>query len=70
MALRVPASAVLGEALRSRRDETFERALGRAVRRNGGTYADYVGLISRIRERAQADKTDIRVAARALAGHA
>ncbi|HEY7588879.1 MAG TPA: hypothetical protein VIB49_09085 [Thermoplasmata archaeon] len=69
MALDVPASEVLEKALRSKHDETFEKALGRAIRDLGGTYADYVELISRVRERAQASKVDLRAAARTLAGH-
>lgn len=69
MALRAPEADVLREALRSKHDETFERALGRAVRRNGGTYADYLQLISRLRDKASADRVDVRTAAKDLTAH-
>jgi len=69
VALREPAEEILEEALRSRHDETFERALGRAVRHHGGAYADYVELMSRVRERARTEKIDMKKAARHLADH-
>lgn len=69
MALREPVEEILEEALRSRHDETFERALGRAVRNHGGTYADYVELMSRVRERARTEKIDVKEAAHRLADH-
>jgi len=38
-----------------RKDETFERALGKALRRRGLSFEDYVGLMSMIRDRAWRD---------------
>ncbi len=70
MALREPVGEILKEALRSRHEETFERSLGRVVRKHGGSYADYVELMSRVRERAREDKVDVAEAARRLAGQA
>ncbi len=67
MALQRPASDVLREAAGSRHHEPFEKALGRAIRKAGGTYADYMDLISRVREKAANDGTDLREAATALA---
>lgn len=69
VALEVSVADVLREALRSRRKETFERALGRVIRANGGTYADYVDLVALVRERAKSAKTDLWEAARDLAAH-
>ena len=69
MALKVSVAEVLHEAARSRRKETFERALGRVVRANGGTYADYVDIVARVRDRAASAKTDLWEAARNLAAH-
>ena len=70
VALQVPETDVLKEALGYRHEEPFEKSLGRAVRKFGGTYADYVDLIGRVRDRARADKTDLRKAARTLADQA
>lgn len=69
MALQGPTEEILKEALRSRHKESFERSLGRTVRNHGGTYADYLGLISQVRERARADKIDFPEAARRIASH-
>ena len=66
MALKVPASRVLKDALAYRPDETFEESLGRAVRRHGGGYPDYMKLISRVRETARDRKLSLRDAARAI----
>ncbi len=69
MTLHEPVEDLLKEALRSRHDETFEKALGRAVRAHGGTYADYAELMSRVRESARKEKIDVKEAARRLANH-
>jgi hypothetical protein len=69
VALQAPVEEVLREAFRSRHKETFERSLGRTVRRHGGSYADYMKLMSEVREKARREKTDVREAARRLANH-
>lgn len=58
---------ILKEALRARKNEAFEKALGRAVRHHGGTYAEYVTIIAEVREYARVHERDLRDAARALA---
>ena len=68
MALTVPEATVLRQAL-TYRDETFERSVGRAVRRNGGTYADYLGIMSKLRKAAQAESVTVREIAKRLADH-
>ena len=68
MALRVPRSRVFREAADVRAGESFESSLGRAVRRHGGDYADYVALIGEVREAARTKNIDLRAAAVALAG--
>ncbi len=35
---------------RRRKNETLERAIGKAVRRSGGKYEDYIEIMSHIRE--------------------
>ncbi len=70
MALREPVEDILREALRSRHREAFERSLGRVVRNHGGTYTDYVELVSRVRERSRNDRVDLPEAARRIADHA
>jgi len=70
VALREPVGEILKEALRSRHEEPFERSLGRAVRKHGGSYANYVELMSRVRERAREDRVNIAEAARRLAAQA
>jgi hypothetical protein len=62
-----PRSSILKEALRSRHNEPFERALGRAVHQRGGDYAEYLALITEVREYGRVHKLDLRDAARALA---
>ncbi len=64
MALKVPTSRVLKDALGYPSDRSFEECLGRAVRAHGGTYEDYVDLISRVRETARDRKLPLRDAAR------
>lgn len=46
------------------KNETFERALGRVLRRHGRDYQDYLELIGRIRERAAREDVDVLVAAK------
>lgn len=67
MALRVSASRALRDALAYPGPEPFEEALGRSVRRHGGGYAEYVDLISRVRELARERKISLRAAAQHLA---
>ncbi len=67
MALKVSVSRVLKDALGYPPNESFEECLGRSVRRHGGTYEDYVDLISRVRETARNRKLPVRDAARWLA---
>jgi hypothetical protein len=60
-------SSILKEALRSRHNEPFERALARAVRELGGDYAEYIAVVADVREYGRTHKLDLRDAARALA---
>lgn len=58
---------LLGEALRDRRrQEGFERALGRILRRHSLGYPDYIRIMSEVRTLAQDRRLDILEAARAL----
>jgi hypothetical protein len=68
MTLTGPRDAVLREALGVRGADTFERALGRAVRTFGGDYADYLAIVTDLREYGRARRLDLREAARELAG--
>jgi len=62
------AAQVLREAARDRHpNETFEKALGRAVREHDGTFQDYLDLVAKVRERARKDKSALGDAAKALA---
>ena len=67
MALGVSASRALKDALAYPSNESFEQSLGRSVRRHGGTYEDYVGLVSQVRETAKERKVSLREAARLMA---
>ncbi len=67
MALLPTRSEVLREALRSRHREAFEKALGRAVRKLGGNFAEYVAIIAEVRDYGRVHKMDLRDAARSLA---
>ncbi len=58
---------ILQEALKTRHEEPFEKALGRAVRHLGGDYAEYVAIITEVRDYTREHGTDLRAAARALA---
>jgi hypothetical protein len=60
-------SKILKEALRSRHQEPFEKALGRAVRTLGGTFAEYVAIIAEVRDYGRVHKVNLRDAARTLA---
>jgi len=66
VSLQASRDRVLREALALRPNETFERALGRAVRRNGGDYADYLAIMTEIREFGRAKKLNLEEAARGL----
>jgi signal recognition particle GTPase len=44
---------------RRRREESFEQALGRALRRQDLDYEAYIKLISQVRERAGKDRKDL-----------
>ncbi len=58
-------SEILREAVKDlHKNETFERALGRVLRRHGRDYQDYLALIDRVRRRAKKDDIDILVAAK------
>ncbi len=67
MALKVPVSRVLKDALAYPSTESFEQSLGRSVRRHGGTYRDYVEVVSRVRDAAKEYRQSLREAARRLA---
>lgn len=59
---------ILLEAVKDlHRDEPFERALGRALRRHGRGFDDYLSIISQVRERASRDGVDSVEAARRVA---
>ena len=58
---------VLREAVRDQHpNETFEKALGRIVRKNQGTYRDYMDLIAQVRGRAKRDGQGLVSAAEAI----
>jgi hypothetical protein len=65
--LKASPSRVLKDALAYPSDESFEQSLGRSVRRHGGSYQEYVELVSRVREAAKERKLSLREAARSLA---
>ena len=67
MALNVSRSRVLKDALAYPEGGTFEESLGRSVRRHGGDYRDYVGLISLVRQAARERRLLLPDAARWLA---
>ncbi len=60
-------SQILKEALRTRHHESFEKALGRAVRKLGGSFAEYVAIVTEVRDYGRVHKMELRDAARALA---
>ncbi|MFQ5986728.1 MAG: hypothetical protein ACE5KQ_05165 [Thermoplasmata archaeon] len=56
---------VLREALKDlHRNETFERALGRILRRHGKGYEEYVEIIGAVRARAKREGIELLEAAR------
>lgn len=58
-------SEILLEAIRDlHKNETFERALGRVLRRHGRDYKDYLELMGRVRERATKEDVDMLAAAK------
>ena len=65
--MKVSAGRAIRDALAYPDNESFERALGRAMRRHGATYQEYVDLISEIREIARARMVPLRDAARLVA---
>ena len=66
--MKAPASQVLREVARDLHpNETFEKALGRTVRKHQGTFQDYRELIDRVRVRARKDRSSLDEAAKALA---
>ena len=67
MAVRDSRSNILREALKARHDESFERALGRAVRHLDRDYGEYLVIITEVREYGRTHKLDLRTAARILA---
>ena len=68
MAVKASEADVLREAVRDQHpNETFEKALGRAVRKNGGTYDFYLELIDRVRRRGKRRKGGLVAAATSLA---
>lgn len=66
MVLQASRDQLLQETLASRQEETFERTLGRVVRRHGGDYADYLAIVTDVREYAKPRKLNLREAAMAV----
>jgi len=65
--VKASVSDVLREAVRDQHSsESFEKALGRIVRKHRGTFEDYVDLIGRVRRRAEEDRQGLVSAAKAL----
>jgi hypothetical protein len=65
----VDKNKVIADAMaRRRKKETLERAIGKAVRRSGGTYEDYIDIMSHIRERREERDLTLEEAAREVAG--
>ncbi|MFQ6107291.1 MAG: hypothetical protein ACE5QF_06880 [Thermoplasmata archaeon] len=59
---------VVRDALRrKRKKETLEGAIGKAVRRSGGTYQDYIEIMSYIREKKELERLTLLDAARRVA---
>lgn len=50
-----------------KKDETFENALGRAIRNEGGDFERYIDLIGRVRDFANLKKIGLVKAAKLLA---
>ena len=47
--------------------QLLEKALGRAVRKLGGSFAEYIAIIAEVRDYGRVHKVDLRDAARSLA---
>jgi hypothetical protein len=63
-----PDRDLLSEALGDlHKGETIERALSRIVRRDGGTYAEYMRIMGDVRDLANTEKVTALEAARRLA---
>ena len=61
----VDRGAILQEALKDlHRNETFERALGRILRRHGKGYKDYVEIMGAVRTQANKEGVELLEAAR------
>jgi len=66
--VKAPASQVLREVARDLHpNETFEKALGRIVRKHHGTFQDYMDLIAKVRGRAKKGDISLPDAAKVLA---
>lgn len=66
--MKAGSAEVLREAARDLHpNETFEKALGRIVRKHRGTFQDYMELVDRVRERAKQDGSSLTEAAKILA---
>ena len=66
--MRGPAAQVLREAVKDQHsNETFEKALGRIVRKHHGTFQDYMDLIAKVRGRAKKGDISLPDAAKVLA---
>lgn len=64
MEIKKEVASAISASLESRRkDETFERALGKAIRRRRLSFTDYVEAISLIRERARSSRVSLEEAA-------
>lgn len=67
--MNASAADLLREAVRDRHpNETFEKALGRIIRGQRGTFRAYMELVDQVRERARKDGTTLERAASAMAG--
>ncbi|MFQ5909105.1 MAG: hypothetical protein ACE5IJ_00080 [Thermoplasmata archaeon] len=61
-------SDIIMDALKHRRrNETLEKAIGKAVRRSGGSFEYYIEIMSCIREKRRAKKLTLLDAARKVA---
>lgn len=61
-------SEVLADALKDMHPrETFEKSVGRAVRKHNGKYEDYLRIMGRVRELAYTSKMSVIEAAKDLA---
>jgi hypothetical protein len=56
LAVKASLADILREAVKDQHsNETFEKAVGRIVRRNEGSFQEYLKVIGRVRERAARD---------------